>query len=153
MKGRQIEAVAVMLLGGIGCMKADRVVAIQMAVQTDAGGDEAAEWAPFSAPTLVSGLTSDYIYEHHPSLTGDELEIYFSSSETGANFQIWSSTRTTTNAPWNAGSIVAELSSSGTNEDPDISPNWNRSPRSAAGRSDRARGIAGRGLMLPRVVA
>ncbi len=118
MKSRQIEAVAVMLLGGIGCMKADRVVAVQMGIDMDAG-----EWPAFSAPTLVTGLTSDDTYEHHPSLTDDELEIYFSSSETGANFQIWSSTRTTSNAAWNPASIVTELSSSGTNEDPDISPN------------------------------
>ena len=57
MKSRQIEAVAVMLLGGIGCMKADRVVADQMGIDMDAG-----EWPAFSAPTLVTGPTSDDTY-------------------------------------------------------------------------------------------
>ena len=37
--------------------------------------------------------------------------------------------------------------------DPEEPPDWNRSLQSAAGRSDRMRGIVGRGLMLPRVVA
>ena len=37
--------------------------------------------------------------------------------------------------------------------DPEEPPDWNRSLQSAAGRSDRIRGIVGRGLMLPRVVA
>ncbi|MGB8297131.1 MAG: hypothetical protein WCG85_17010 [Polyangia bacterium] len=71
----------------------------------------------------MTGLTSAETYEHHPSLTGDELEIYFSASETGGNFQIWSSARATSDAAWNTASMVIELSSSGTNQDPAISPN------------------------------
>jgi hypothetical protein len=87
------------------------------------GQGQPGEWPPFSAPTLVTGLTSAETYEHHPSLMGDELEIYFSSSEMGGDFQIWSSARATSDAAWNTASMVTELSSSGTNQDPAISPN------------------------------
>ncbi|MGO9287304.1 MAG: hypothetical protein ACLQIJ_00900, partial [Polyangia bacterium] len=82
MTGRQIGTVAGILLGTMGCMKADRVVADQ--------------WLPFSAPTLVTGLVSDTTGARGPSLTSDELEIYLSCQQAGeSDFHIWASTRTT----------------------------------------------------------
>jgi WD40-like Beta Propeller Repeat len=107
MMGRQIGAAAAILLGGLGCMKADRLVAVQLnVVQADAlpieidGGvdvavvdaaivdvavadvaivDAAVGVGPFRAPTEITGLVSDPTTTdiHGASLTQDELEIYF----------------------------------------------------------------------------
>jgi len=50
MTGRHIGAVAGILLGGIGCMKADRLVAVQNDVfEMDAGEDAAWDGVPFCA--------------------------------------------------------------------------------------------------------
>jgi hypothetical protein len=108
MTGRQIGTVAGILLGTMGCMKADRVVADQ--------------WLPFSAPTLVTGLVSDTTGARGPSLTSDELEIYLSCQQAGeSDFHIWASTRTTRDAPWNAAMIVTEITGSGNDQDPEVS--------------------------------
>ena len=116
MTGRQIGALAVMLLGGIGCMKADRVVAVQMD-GIDGGG-----WRPFSAPTEVAGLVDGTTDVHGASLTGDELEIYLSCARLGeASFHIWKSTRITKDAGWNMATMVNEITGSGDDVDPDVS--------------------------------
>lgn len=92
-------------------MKADRVVA---------------GWRPFSTPTLVAGLfaagTAPDV--HGASLTGDELEIYFSCARQGeASFHIWKSTRITKDAVWNTATMVNEITGSGDDRDPDVSAN------------------------------
>jgi hypothetical protein len=111
------------LLGAVGCMKAERTVAVQMAVQTDGGGDAVPIWRPFSAPTLVTGLASDTTDVHGSSLTGDETEIYFSCVLQGEGYyHIWTSTRAARNAPWNTATMVAELYSAYNEQDPDVSP-------------------------------
>ncbi|HXN45572.1 MAG TPA: hypothetical protein VN893_02965 [Bryobacteraceae bacterium] len=125
MTGRQIGAVAGIILGAIGCMKADRVVADQ--------------WLPFSAPTLVTGLVSDTTGARGPSLTGDELELYLSCQQAGeTDFHIWVSTRTSRDAAWSPAPLVPEPISSAYNEqDPDVSPDgltiYFASDRSGAG--------------------
>ena len=111
--GRQIGAAAAILLGGLGCMKADRLVAVQMSViqadalpmEIDAGVDvaivdvaivdvavvdvavvdAAVGVGPFLAPTEITGLVSDPNTTdiHGASLTQDELEIYFSCQMKG----------------------------------------------------------------------
>jgi hypothetical protein len=113
MMGRQIGAAAAILLGGLGCMKADRLVAVQMSViqadalpmEIDAGVDvaivdvaivdvavvdvavvdAAVGVGPFLAPTEITGLVSDPNTTdiHGASLTQDELEIYFSCQMKG----------------------------------------------------------------------
>ena len=99
MRVRQISAVAGMLLGGIGCMKTDRVVAVQMDMKMDGGGDialvnvapvdvalaaDAWVWRPFSTPTQVRKPGADTTDAHSPTLVGyDELEMYLSCEEAG----------------------------------------------------------------------
>jgi hypothetical protein len=113
MTGRQIGAVAAILLGGIGCMKADRVVAVQ---------PDGLAWRPFSAPTVVAGLVGDTTDVHGTSLTGDETEIYLACALLGeASFHIWKSTRPTKDASWNLAAMVSEITGSGDDVDPDIS--------------------------------
>jgi hypothetical protein len=143
MRVRQIGAVAGVLLGGIGCMKTDRVVAVQMDMNMDGGedvalgdvalgdvalgdvalGDDAWVWRPFSTPTPVTGLVSNTTDAHGPSLVGDdELEIYLACEELGGTtFNIYSSTRTAIDARWNPAKLVLELSGSGNDQDPDVS--------------------------------
>lgn len=129
MTGRHIGAVAGILLAGIGCMKADRLVAVQNdAVQMDggghiAGGDTPSVWHPFSEPTLVPGLgVAADTDVHGTSLTQDELELYFSCQRKGeSNFHIWSSTRTATDAAWNTAVMVNDLVGSVDDVDPDVS--------------------------------
>jgi Tol biopolymer transport system component len=98
-------------------MKADRLVAVQL----DAGSS----WPPFSAPTLVTGLVSVLTNAHGPSLPADELEIFFSvdmGPATGTGADIYTSTRMSSASAWNPAALVNELSSSGNDVDPDVSP-------------------------------
>jgi hypothetical protein len=125
MTGRHIGTVAGILLGGIGCMKADRLVAVQNDVVEMDGGEDAA-WGrgPFSAPTVVTLLANNTTDIHGTSLTQDELEIYFSCAGQGeASFHIWSSTRTAKNAAWITATMVNEITGIGNDHDPDVSPN------------------------------
>ena len=90
-------------------MQTDRVIAVQLdAVPA------------FSALALVSGLRAGTVDVHDPSLTADELEIYL-SSDTNAVSDVWSSTRTGAGAAWTPAVLVAELSSPGSDLDPDVS--------------------------------
>jgi Tol biopolymer transport system component len=126
MTGRHIGAVAGTLLAGIGCMKADRLVAVQNdAVQMDGGGDASlVVGTPFFAPTPVIGLVADTTTDAHgPSLTGDELQIYFSCVRQGeATYHIWTSTRDSRDAKWNVATMVDDLLSAYNEQDPDVSP-------------------------------
>jgi hypothetical protein len=119
MMGRQIGAAAAILIGGIGCMKADRLVAVQLDVVQVRCARDADRWGrgrgcrglvdvagvdvavvdaavgvgPFLAPTEITGLVSDPTTTdiHGASLTQDELEIYFACQMKGeSNFHIWS---------------------------------------------------------------
>jgi hypothetical protein len=121
----QTAALTGMLFGSMGCMETDRVIAVQL----DA-------FPAFSPPTLVTGLRSDTIDVHDPSLTQDELEIYISSDTNGVS-DIWTSTRTASNSAWNPAVIQNDLSSSGNDVDPDVSTDglviYFSSDRSGAG--------------------
>jgi hypothetical protein len=111
MTGRQIGTVATILLGGIGCMKADRLVAVQIEA-----------WRPFSTPTVVAGLVADTTGVKGASLTGDEKEIYLACAKLGeASFHIWKSTRIAKDAAWNMATLVDEITGSGDDVDPDVS--------------------------------
>jgi len=124
MTGRHIGTVAGILLGGIGCMKADRLVADQNDVFEMDGGEDAA-WGrgPFSTPTVVTLLPNNTTDIHGTSLTQDELEIYFSCAAQGeASFHIWSSTRTAKDALWTTATMVNDITGIGNDHDPDVSP-------------------------------
>jgi hypothetical protein len=131
MTGRQLGAVAAIFFGGVGCMKADRLVAVQIdTVPTDAlqpeidgGGDAAWGRGPFSAPTPIVGLVSETTDVHGASLTKDELEIYFACQLKGdPTFHIWSATRPTLDSAWPAAVLVTKLFGSRFDVDPEISP-------------------------------
>jgi dipeptidyl aminopeptidase/acylaminoacyl peptidase len=132
MTGRKIGALAGIVLGGLGCMKEDRLVAVQNdvvqmdggdVVQMDGGDDAAWGRGPFSAPTVVTLFDSNTTDIHGTSLTPDELEIYFSCARQGeASFHIWSSTRTAKDAKWTTATMVNEITGSGNDHDPDVSP-------------------------------
>jgi hypothetical protein len=121
----QTAALTGVLFGSIACMETDRVIAVQL----DA-------FPAFSSPTLVTGLRGATIDVHDPSLTQDELEIYVSSDTNGVS-DIWTSTRTASDSAWNPAALQSDLSSSGNDVDPDVSPDglviYFSSDRSGAG--------------------
>ena len=72
----------------------------------------------FASPLQIIELASagnDYL----PTVTPDELRIYFASNrlDGGAGYQIWTSVRTSTSQPWPTPTLVSELASFG-NSDP-----------------------------------
>jgi Tol biopolymer transport system component len=69
---------------------------------------------------MVTGLRSQTDDLQDPTLTSDELEIFFLSVTNGMS-DIWKSQRATATAPWGAASLVAELSSPSRDEDPSLS--------------------------------
>jgi hypothetical protein len=80
---------------------------------------------PFSNPVLVettSGPLSDPAAQNQdPTLTGDELELYFMSDRATANQDIWTTRRTATNLLWGPPTRVAEISSTAADNNPAVS--------------------------------
>lgn len=103
-----------------GCLKVDRLLAVAGDGGLTVDGASAPVWAPFGPPRLVDGLRSDLDDIQDPSLTADELEIFFTSPTGGVN-DIWTSRRTSSTGAWDTSVLVAELSSSGVDEDPTVS--------------------------------
>lgn len=101
-----------------GC-HAERVLALARA--PDGGADTGhAAGQPFRAPKVVAGLRGDAYDVQDPSMTFEELELYFTAPSAGLN-DIWVARRTLTTDPWGAGALVAELSSPQNDEDPEVS--------------------------------
>jgi Tol biopolymer transport system component len=77
---------------------------------------------PWSAPTLVGELASPSA-DDDPTLTDDQLEIYFNSNRAGGlgNSDIWMATRSTTTDPFGAITNVAELNSIDLDSTPEVS--------------------------------
>ena len=71
-------------------------------------------------PHIVTGLRSDTDDVQDPSLTFEQLELYF-ASPTGGQLDIWVSRRTVASDPWGPSTLVAELSSPQNDEDPEVS--------------------------------
>ena len=67
----------------------------------------------FSAPQAISELNSATAADLEPSLSGDELTLYFISNRTGGtgSFDIWRATRIDTSSPFGAAEEVSELNS------------------------------------------
>jgi Tol biopolymer transport system component len=84
------------------------------------GGGGAGQGSPFGPPQLVTGLRGDTEEVQDPSLTFEELEIYFTSPTAGQN-DIWVSRRTATTAAWGPSALVTELSSPANDQDPEVS--------------------------------
>jgi Tol biopolymer transport system component len=89
---------------------------------TDAAANpiDAASSMPFGMPQIVTGLRSDTDDVQDPSLTFEQLELYF-ASPTGGQLDIWVSRRTVATDPWGPSTLVAELSSPQNDEDPEVS--------------------------------
>ena len=71
---------------------------------------DAAPLGPWGAPTVIAELNTTS-GEDDPSMTGDQLEIYFGSDRQGTPEDVWKSTRPTATDPWTTPVRVAELSS------------------------------------------
>lgn len=122
-----------MLLACLGCARGDRLVADFGAASggvagagagtggAATGGATADGGSTFSVPVPVTGLRASDIDVHDPSLTGDELEIFFSSDTDGVS-DVWTSTRPSVADPWASAVRVEELSSADDDIDPDVSP-------------------------------
>ncbi len=68
---------------------------------------------PFSAPVLIEELSDPDEHDDDPTLTGDLLEIYFSSRRDGGLGvgDIWRSTRVAADAAWDTPTAVEEVNS------------------------------------------
>jgi hypothetical protein len=99
-----------------GC-HAERILGVVNA--TDAGGNPS-DGGSFGPPQVVIGLRGDTIDVFDPSMTYEELELYFTSPTGGLN-DIWVARRTFTSDPWGSGALVAELSSPQNDQDPEVS--------------------------------
>jgi Tol biopolymer transport system component len=99
----------------MGCSSRVRIVAFENSSDASVGAGRL-----FSAPVLVTGLleTTDLIQD--PSLSPDELEIYFAALKNGT-YDIWMSTRLTTSSPWASAVVVSELSTNSADFEPDLS--------------------------------
>lgn len=64
------------------------------------------------SPPMVDPVLSDPASDLGSNLSFDGLTLYFSSYRSGA-WEIWRSTRATTQSPWNAPVLVTELAGSG----------------------------------------
>jgi len=84
------------------------------------GGNTVDGGLGFGTPQMVPGLRSDSDEVQDPSLTFEELEIYFTSPTGGLN-DIWVSRRTLPSDPWGPSTLVTELSSPQNDEDPEVS--------------------------------
>lgn len=86
---------------------------------TDGGATDSGQ--TFSVPVLVTGLRPNDVDVHDPTLTGDELEIFFASDTDGVS-DVWTSTRASATDPWPPATRVEELSATEDDIDPDVSP-------------------------------
>lgn len=109
-----------------GC-DAERVLAMTKAL--DAGGNPSdagdamgnpGDAGSFGMPQVVMGLRGDAFDVQDPSMTNEELSLYFSSATGGLN-DIWVARRTLTSDPWGSGALVTELSSPQNDQDPEVS--------------------------------
>ncbi len=112
----------------------------------DDGGDpdgsrDASALGPFGPPTrheMLGGIRND----KHPTLTADQLEIYFDTTRSCSTcYEIYSSTRASLTSLWNPPAVVASLTTGNTNFTPEVSPDgltlWYASERdSPAGGGD-----------------
>jgi hypothetical protein len=85
------------------------VDAMQAAADADGEASTLGQ-GPFGPVSLVAGVSNANWVNEDPSLTGDQLELYFASSQTGTT-DIWVSQRATVTALWGAPQHVTVLGS------------------------------------------
>jgi len=141
---RGLSRFPAVLLGGLAiaasqwlqCTEDVRLVGRSSPSKPDAGSDSApppatgsagapaapAELSAFSPPQIVSELSDPNADESEPTLTTDELEIYFRSDRLGRP-QIFAASRQSSSDRWSIPSLVDELvSETGATYSPEISP-------------------------------
>jgi hypothetical protein len=74
---------------------------------------------PFGAPTLIAAVSDPQSDNEDPSLTADELEIYFMSTR-GGSTAVWVAARASAGGDWGAAQAVAEINSSAGEAEPFI---------------------------------
>jgi hypothetical protein len=102
------------LAGACACSNGDRLIGRVDIVQTPSAD-------PFGTPSEITELTDPDADQQDPTLTRDELELYFTRSVAGAPGDIWRSTRALVGDPWLAPQRVAELSSDSNDSTPEVS--------------------------------
>ncbi|HEY5945663.1 MAG TPA: hypothetical protein VIV40_09240 [Kofleriaceae bacterium] len=109
------------VVGGCGRFGFDLVGPLSIDA-ADAPADAPAPTGPFGTPTLASVSTTGAA-EDDPTLTADQLEIYFDSNRTGGmgGGDLWTATRSSTTAVWGAARNVSELNTTGDDATPEVS--------------------------------
>lgn len=107
---------AMWLVGaGIATSACGRVGYDELGSSGDAGIAAAcAEYGAFSAPVLVAGLVNTTNSEFSPTLSADELDIYFHANHDGLGLgsdDIWIAQRASVDDPFDGFELVVELSS------------------------------------------
>ena len=135
-------------LGSLGAPQAEAGTAPDALVGSqDASAGEtdavAEVWVPFGSVSLFPPLASTPASQADPTLTADELELYFSSNP-NTDWDIWVVKRASSTAQWVPPSQVAELSSDSLDETPEVSADG----LTIYLASDRAGGSAGEHLWV-----
>lgn len=104
--------------GGAAAGGAGAVPGADAASDAD-GRADAGTSAPFGAPVMVAGLRTVADTLQDPTLSSDELELYF-MSVTGTNADIWRSQRARATDAWGPASVVTELSGTAQDQDPEL---------------------------------
>lgn len=85
-----------------------------------AGGTAGLERPRYTTPNPVDELNDPVAKDQDPSLTADQLEIFF-FSDRGGEADIWAARRSSVDAPWNEPVSVDELNSPEVEQNPAIS--------------------------------
>ncbi|HJX62353.1 MAG TPA: hypothetical protein VJ860_00200 [Polyangia bacterium] len=126
------------VLGRISALLGDAGLADADASDADAGDDDAADadgsdagavaetWVPFGAIGLHPAFADVCVggvglcAQADPTLTADELELYFTSNP-NSDYDIWLVKRESGTAPWGTPARVDQLSSTSLDETPEVS--------------------------------
>jgi hypothetical protein len=112
---RVVAGLVVALVGLVGCGRVDFALGPEL--------DAASPSGSFGTAQPITILDST-LNDADPTLTGDQLELYFSSNRVTTGFgntDIYRSVRANLAAPWGAPDLVPELSSIGFDDSPEVS--------------------------------
>jgi Tol biopolymer transport system component len=109
------------------------------------GGASTEVWIPFGTPTLHPALANTPASQENPSLTADELELYYATAVDGS-LDIWLCQRASSTSAWGSPGKVIELSGDSMDEQPEVSADGLTMYLA----SDRPGGAAGEHLWVSR---
>src|SRR5258708_6724248 len=120
-----IRTACLSLLAGLGLQCTEDVRIVGRAPADLGGASDAASQQPlgsFSPPRIIAELSEPDSEETEPTLTADELEIYFASTRIPGRRQIFVATRTSSSDRWTVPALVdAFVSNTGITYSPEIS--------------------------------